>query len=133
MLTPELVPTEGHRPEFLCFHRRSEGDVVVGKDKLMGSAQRRSKAAILQHGSLLLAKSDFAPSLLGLAELLPVIGETLANRRLFDEEVRERIERGIDALLGVRVQCGVSLAKDLCALAEARMARFESPEWRCRV
>ena len=55
---------------FLCFERRSLGDVIVGESKVMGSAQRRYKGALLQHGSLLLKQSQHAPSLLGLDELL---------------------------------------------------------------
>lgn len=54
---------------FLCFERRSLGDVLIRESKVMGSAQRRYKGALIQHGSLLLAKSPFAPSLDGLEEL----------------------------------------------------------------
>jgi lipoyl(octanoyl) transferase len=54
---------------FLCFERRSRGDVLLGKDKICGSAQRRLQAGILQHGSLLLARSAAAPRLAGLSEL----------------------------------------------------------------
>ena len=54
---------------FLCFQRRSVGDLLVGEHKVCGSAQRRRKGAILQHGSLLLAASPHAPELPGLAEL----------------------------------------------------------------
>ncbi len=57
-------------PPFLCFQRRASGDVVVGKTKICGSAQRRSKGAVLQHGSVLLARSTAAPELDGLAELV---------------------------------------------------------------
>lgn len=39
---------------YLCFDRRSPGDVVVGEHKVLGSAQRRHRAAVVQHGSLLL-------------------------------------------------------------------------------
>ncbi len=56
-------------PPFLCFQRRSPGDVVVGGVKVAGSAQRRSAGAVLQHGSLLLARSPAAPELPGLCEL----------------------------------------------------------------
>jgi len=62
-----LVPLGGE--PFLCFQRRAVGDVVVGEHKVCGSAQRRSKGAILQHGSVLVAASPFAPELPGLAEL----------------------------------------------------------------
>lgn len=54
---------------FLCFQRRSVGDLLVGRHKVCGSAQRRRNGAILQHGSLLLAASAFAPELPGLAEI----------------------------------------------------------------
>lgn len=40
---------------FFCFARRHCFDVLVGDDKLAGSAQRRTTRAILQHGSLIVA------------------------------------------------------------------------------
>ncbi len=58
---------------FLCFLRRSEGDLLVtagNRDhKVLGSAQRKRRGAVLQHGSILLARSASAPELPGLAEL----------------------------------------------------------------
>lgn len=53
---------------FLCFQRRSVGDLLVGENKVCGSAQRRWKNALLQHGSLLAARSVAAPELPGLTE-----------------------------------------------------------------
>jgi lipoyl(octanoyl) transferase len=59
---------------FLCFQRRARGDVLLGQSasnslsrtvKILGSAQRRYRGAILQHGSLLLEKSPHAPELVG--------------------------------------------------------------------
>lgn len=55
---------------FLCFQRRALGDVLVGAVKVAGSAQRRNTHALLQHGSLLLARSPAAPELPGLRELV---------------------------------------------------------------
>jgi lipoate-protein ligase A len=59
---------------FLCFSRRACGDVVLidnngNESKLLGSAQRRHRGAILQHGSLLVEKSQFAPELAGWLDL----------------------------------------------------------------
>ncbi len=54
---------------FLCFQRRSPGDVIVNQCKVMGSAQRRAQGALLQHGSLLLGRSAAAPELPGLQDL----------------------------------------------------------------
>jgi lipoate-protein ligase A len=67
--------------EFLCFQRRARGDLIAGEVKLMGSAQRRRKAALLQHGSLLLARSKHAPTLAGVFDLIQesIPGDQLAT------------------------------------------------------
>jgi lipoyl(octanoyl) transferase len=54
---------------FLCFQRRAPGDVLVGGVKVAGSAQRRRRGAVLQHGSVLLGRSAAAPELPGLGDL----------------------------------------------------------------
>jgi lipoate-protein ligase A len=54
---------------FMCYHRRTNGDIVVQRHKVVGSAQRRLKNSLLQHGSILLEKSEFSPELPGLADL----------------------------------------------------------------
>lgn len=59
---------EGKRPDFLCFNRRTSGDVVIGDVKIAGSAQRRVAGAVLQHGSVLIQRSTAAPELAGINE-----------------------------------------------------------------
>lgn len=59
---------------FMCFARRACGDVLLvdateNDSKLLGSAQRRHRGAILQHGSLLLESSPAAPELAGWLDL----------------------------------------------------------------
>jgi lipoate-protein ligase A len=54
---------------FLCFQRRTCFDVVIGKAKIVGSAQRRRRGAVLQHGSILLACSPLAPELPGIQDV----------------------------------------------------------------
>ena len=66
---------------FLCFQRRTPGDVLVNGAKIAGSAQRRCRGAVLQHGSVLLARSPAAPELDGLQELK---GKTLLADQLLD-------------------------------------------------
>ncbi|MEW6357545.1 MAG: biotin/lipoate A/B protein ligase family protein [Planctomycetota bacterium] len=39
-------------PPFLCSGREAEADLLVGGKKILGSAQRRSRQAVLQHGSM---------------------------------------------------------------------------------
>jgi lipoate-protein ligase A len=53
----------------LCFLQLMPGDVMVRTAKVVGSAQRRRKGALLQHGSILLSTSPFAPALSGMREL----------------------------------------------------------------
>ena len=62
-ITASLHPGRGRdagdEDRFLCFDRRARGDLVVrtadsaDDHKILGSAQRRLQAAVLQHGSLL--------------------------------------------------------------------------------
>lgn len=54
---------------FLCFARGDARDVLFEQHKVVGSAQRRRKGAVLQHGSILLHRSDLAPELPGLVDL----------------------------------------------------------------
>lgn len=57
--------------EFLCFGRGDAFDLVVNETKVLGSAQRRRKGAVLQHGSLILTASPSAPQFPGLLDLCP--------------------------------------------------------------
>ena len=49
----------------LCFLHQTPADLAVGGSKVVGSARRRMRGALLQHGSVLLDRSEFAPSLPG--------------------------------------------------------------------
>ena len=63
------MPLQFEAEPFLCFSRGDARDIVLGQHKVLGSAQRRRRGAVLQHGSLLLALSEFAPEFPGLREL----------------------------------------------------------------
>jgi len=74
---------------FMCFHRRTPVDVVVGDHKILGSAQRRVKSGLLQHGSFLLRRSSEYPALLGLEDILggnvrPMCWQRWLEERIFD-------------------------------------------------
>jgi lipoate-protein ligase A len=66
-----MAPKAAAEP-FLCFQRRSCGDIICGGAKIVGSAQRRRRGAVLQHGSILLARSAAAPELPGVTEVAAV-------------------------------------------------------------
>ena len=54
-LAPDSLPFPSPRSgPFFCFQKPGQTDLVVGDEKLLGSAQRRISGQVLQHGSLLL-------------------------------------------------------------------------------
>jgi lipoate-protein ligase A len=104
---------ERHRDgHFLCFLRGDPHDLLVGGSKILGSAQRRRRGAVLQHGAVLLRRSSYAPDIPGLDELClrapgaaklfeplsaaleRVLGDTAVAGELTSAE-RERIDRSI--------------------------------------
>lgn len=70
VLTPR-GPARETNPAFLCFARAAQPDLLVDNDKVLGSAQRRRRGAVLQHGSLLTHTSPHAPRFPGLLDLVP--------------------------------------------------------------
>jgi lipoate-protein ligase A len=82
---------------FLCFERRSPVDIVVGSSKIVGSAQRRSRAGLLQHGSILIRGSSFAPHLPGLEELPPHPKPPLDWPDWLEVQIRNGLRHGLEA------------------------------------
>jgi lipoate-protein ligase A len=54
---------------FLCFLRSDPRDVILAEHKITGSAQRRRRGKILQHGSVLMRASGLTPEIPGVADL----------------------------------------------------------------
>jgi lipoate-protein ligase A len=99
--------TKSNEP-FLCFHRRTPVDVVLGGDqgqehKVLGSAQRRVKTGLLQHGSFLIEKSLEYRSLLGVEDLggraTPMGGGD--GKSDWEDWFQRRIFSAIGGLLGL--------------------------------
>jgi lipoate-protein ligase A len=80
-ITTHLCQVETKSGEVLCFLHHTPGDLLLGSHKVAGSAQRKQRGAILQHGGILLARSPFTPCLPGIAELsgIAVAAETLQS------------------------------------------------------
>lgn len=56
-LAPESFPLPTPRTgPFFCFEKPGRTDLLIGEQKLLGSAQRRIPGRVLQHGSLLLGR-----------------------------------------------------------------------------
>jgi lipoate-protein ligase A len=64
-----LVESETKLSDVLCFLHHTPDDLLLGGTKIAGSAQRKMRGALLQHGSVLLAQSRHTPALPGVSEL----------------------------------------------------------------
>ncbi len=113
-------PTAGREP-FLCFQRRAAGDVLVKGEKVAGSAQRRRRGAVLQHGSVLLARSAAAPELDGLKELV-------AQAISAEELIRAWSER-LSAALAMHLERSSLGEADRRRAAELVKEKYASPAW----
>ncbi len=81
---------------FLCFLRADPNDIicevvdeireVVVQHKIVGSAQRRRRGTILQHGSILISASPLTPQVPGIRQLFPEFAELK-----FEELLPERL------------------------------------------
>ena len=114
----------GHLEPFLCFQRRSAGDVLMAGAKVCGSAQRRQKEALLQHGSVLLRRSEFAPELPGIADLTKAVltAEKLAECWLPRLEMRLELSFQPGELTSLERSTAERLAED----------RFGADSWSSR-
>jgi lipoate-protein ligase A len=74
-----LCEREEKRGDVLCFLHHTPGDLLVSGHKVAGSAQRKRRGALLQHGGILLRQSPHTPELPGIAELT---GRDLAAEEL---------------------------------------------------
>ncbi len=89
-LQETAVPGNSPDPPFLCFQRRAPRDVVIGGSKIAGSAQRRRRSAVLQHGSVLLRASTVAKELPGIEEVTGKRIEAAVLREAWTETLARR-------------------------------------------
>ena len=82
-------PCEGPDP-FLCFLRSDPRDIVCSGHKIVGSAQRRRRGNILQHGSVMLKKSPLTPEIPGILDLCDTF-----DRHSFEARLGHKISSAI--------------------------------------
>ncbi len=106
---------------FLCFTDGDPDDIVSNGHKVAGSAQRRRGGAVLQHGSVLLARSPGAPELLGVCD----VAEFSGHPREWADPLVRRIAAAL-ALQPTFVDWPSSL---LTRSLELERARYRNPAW----
>jgi len=107
---------------FLCFARRSPGDLVAGAEKALGSAQRSQRGAVLQHGSLPLRRSSAAPEIAGLADLA-------AGFRPDPARLCAAVEDDLSRRWNAVFTAGELSTAELALAALLTVDRHANPEW----
>ncbi len=123
-LCPEILRRDEREEPFLCFERRSQGDVLIGDAKIAGSAQRRHKNALLQHGSVLLRKSISAPELEGI--------EGISGIRMGYEELARRWASRVGTRLGLPLAPETPSEEEHDATQRLTTEKFANRGWTCR-
>ena len=105
----------------LCFRHFTPGDLMIGAAKVVGSAQRRRRGALLQHGGILLARSQHTPTLPGIRDLT---GQDLAPAPL-TAAVVERFA----AVTGARVVEASLRPREEIAVKSLISRKYASRQW----
>jgi lipoate-protein ligase A len=105
----------------LCFRHVTRGDVVLSEAKVVGSAQRRHRGALLQHGAVLLARSPFTPSLPGIAEQ--------TGQLLNPEDLSTAIAVAVQDMLAWRLYTQPWSDVELLRIADLEIRKYSSQAW----
>lgn len=105
----------------LCFLHQTPADLTIAGSKVVGSAQRKNRGALLQHGTILLSRSEFAPRLPGIAELSGV--------HLTPDEVAEAAVKEFAADTGWELIRGQWTAGEVSARERILAERYANADW----
>ncbi len=114
-----------------CFEQPVEGEVTAAGGKLVGSAQRRERGAILQHGSLPIDDDQsLVPALMNAGTPVepPATLTALLERAPEWDEVVGALAAGWEETTGVRLERGGLSEAEACG-AEEHRTHYENPAW----
>lgn len=115
---------EKKRGEVLCFLHHTPGDLLLGECKVVGSAQRKQRGALLQHGSILLGTSPHTPILPGLRALtgLPLCSESVCAATV---EVLQRST-------GWKIEASHYSLYEQQRIEQLVISKYTQPAWNCK-
>lgn len=105
----------------LCFLDHTPGDLVIDGQKVVGSAQRKLRGALSQHGTIRLRTSDLAPELPGLYEL--------TGQAINADTLAEALVQAFAADTGWSLQATPWTAEDEQQIARIQVAKYANPAW----
>ena len=108
---------ESKHGDVLCFLHLTPDDLLLGEHKVVGSAQRKQRGALLQHGGILLAQSPATPELPGIRELTGV------------NLTPDAVSTVVQASLGWTIKPAEWTPAEQQRIAELVRTRYADPTW----
>jgi lipoate-protein ligase A len=126
---------ENRVPALPCFTVAAKDEILVGGRKLIGSAQRRTKSAVLQHGSILVrgdqadmaflvSDDEGARSLRGSLAGRTVTLEEILGRPVGFSEVAGALRKAISEVFESEIAPGELSADELAVVESTRAGRI---------
>jgi lipoyl(octanoyl) transferase len=106
----------------VCFLHQTPGDLLIGGSKVAGSAQRKMRGALLQHGSILLHRSEYVPNLAGICDIP-------SAPRLAPNQLADKLKAAFAADTGWELVSGAWTAEELSRTAAIRAEKYANPSW----
>ena len=124
----------------VCFETTADFEVAVGGRKLIGSAQRRGRGTLLQHGALPLWGdiTRICPLLVPPADPQRVAArattlEAVLGRRITWEKAAEAMTEGFAQALNLHLEPGGLTPEERQRAEQLRREKYASEEWTGRV
>lgn len=111
----------GSAEPVLCFRRFTVGDLLLDGHKIVGSAQRKQRGCLLQHGAILLAASSYTPHLKGIHELS---GMTMAP-----EKLQNAVENELARQMSWHIESDNWTSAECDLRTELAAEKFTRPAW----
>ncbi len=120
-----------------CFAKHSKYDVLVDRKKLVGSAQRRKKGIILQHGSIILG-IDQQKNLYLLKKGINCFQEAVSLKEILGysisfEEVSQVLIEGFKLALGISFESGELTSQELKLAESLKTEKYTQDSWSNRL
>ena len=106
----------------VCFLHQTPGDLLINGSKVAGSAQRKMRGALLQHGSILLHRSEYVPHLAGICDAENAL-------RITPEELAGELKAAFATDTSWTVTQGEWTAEELARTAVIRTEKYANPAW----
>jgi lipoate-protein ligase A len=106
----------------VCFLHQTPGDLLINGSKVAGSAQRKMRGALLQHGSILLSRSPHVPHLAGICD-------GPGAPQLAPEELATELKAAFAQDTGWSVEPGAWTAEELIRTKSIRAEKYANPAW----